>query len=117
MRERNNVWVGQLRGRRLRGWSVLYSLGLVPLLTSCGAGAEADDAEPTAAESRHSSEEAAPEPSHEDEPETQAGQDDDESDEDEPIPASSEGPAQNWPEPEIPEEIYEPTEEGAEALI
>ncbi|GAA4830591.1 hypothetical protein GCM10023354_06990 [Garicola koreensis] len=41
----------------------------------------------------------------------------DETDEAEPIPASSEGPAQNWPEPEIPEAIYEPTEEGAEALI
>lgn len=34
-----------------------------------------------------------------------------------PIPASSDGPAQNWPVPEPPEEIYEPTEEGAEALI
>ncbi|WP_120003527.1 DUF6318 family protein [Nesterenkonia muleiensis] len=34
-----------------------------------------------------------------------------------PVPASSDGPAQNWPVPEPPEEIYEPTEEGAEALI
>lgn len=34
-----------------------------------------------------------------------------------PIPASSDGPAQNWPAPEPPDEIYEPTEEGAEALI
>lgn len=35
----------------------------------------------------------------------------------EPVPASSEGPAQNWPAPEPPEEIYEDSEEGAEALI
>ncbi|WP_341805156.1 DUF6318 family protein [Nesterenkonia salmonea] len=35
----------------------------------------------------------------------------------EPIPASAAGPAQNWPEPEISEEIYEETEEGAEALL
>ncbi|NLS09691.1 hypothetical protein HGQ17_06665 [Nesterenkonia sp. MY13] len=35
----------------------------------------------------------------------------------EPVPASSDGPAENWPKPEVPEEIYEPTEEGAEALI
>ena len=34
-----------------------------------------------------------------------------------PVPASSDGPALNWPVPEPPEEIYEPTEEGAEALI
>ncbi|GAA1820020.1 DUF6318 family protein [Nesterenkonia flava] len=34
-----------------------------------------------------------------------------------PVPASSEGPAQNWPAPEPPEEIYEPTEEGAEAAL
>ena len=34
-----------------------------------------------------------------------------------PVPASSDGPALNWPVPEPPEEIYEPTEEGAEALL
>ncbi|WP_225973147.1 DUF6318 family protein [Nesterenkonia natronophila] len=34
-----------------------------------------------------------------------------------PVPASSEGPAQDWPAPEPPEEIYAPTEEGAEALL
>ncbi|MBO0594996.1 hypothetical protein I2485_08285 [Nesterenkonia sp. E16_7] len=34
-----------------------------------------------------------------------------------PVPASSDGPAQNWPEPEIPAEIYEETEEGALAAL
>ncbi|GFZ86873.1 hypothetical protein GCM10011359_14960 [Nesterenkonia alkaliphila] len=40
-----------------------------------------------------------------------------EADDPEPVPASSEGPAQNWPVPEPPDEIYEPTEEGAEAAL
>nr|WP_139084348.1 DUF6318 family protein [Nesterenkonia sp. F] len=35
----------------------------------------------------------------------------------EPIPASSDGPAQNWPEPEAPEEITEKSEDGAEAAL
>ncbi|WP_211364976.1 DUF6318 family protein [Nesterenkonia halophila] len=35
----------------------------------------------------------------------------------EPIPASSDGPAQNWPEPEAPEEITEKSNEGAEAAL
>ncbi|WP_344717945.1 DUF6318 family protein [Nesterenkonia halobia] len=35
----------------------------------------------------------------------------------EPVPASSDGPAQNWPEPEAPEEITEKSEEGAEAAL
>ena len=34
-----------------------------------------------------------------------------------PVPASSEGPAQNWPVPDPPDEIYDPTEEGAEATL
>lgn len=34
-----------------------------------------------------------------------------------PVPASSEGPAQNWPVPDPPDEIYDPTEEGAEAAL
>lgn len=34
-----------------------------------------------------------------------------------PVPASSDGPAQNWPEPEIPDAIYEETEEGALAAL
>lgn len=34
-----------------------------------------------------------------------------------PVPASSEGPAQNWPEPEVPDEIYEETQEGALAAL
>lgn len=35
----------------------------------------------------------------------------------EPIPASSEGPAENWPEPEFPAEASEKTEEGVEAAL
>lgn len=35
----------------------------------------------------------------------------------EPVPASSDGPAQNWPEPEAPGEISEKSEEGAEAAL
>ncbi|GAB3187575.1 hypothetical protein GCM10027061_04150 [Nesterenkonia suensis] len=34
-----------------------------------------------------------------------------------PIPASSDGPAQNWPEPEVPDEIYEETPDGAIAVV
>lgn len=34
-----------------------------------------------------------------------------------PVPASSEGPAQNWPVPDPPDEIYDATEEGAEAAL
>lgn len=34
-----------------------------------------------------------------------------------PVPASSEGPAQNWPEPEIPDAIYEESEDGALAAL
>ncbi|WP_261624433.1 DUF6318 family protein [Nesterenkonia marinintestina] len=42
---------------------------------------------------------------------------DDDSDEDEPVPASSGGPAQNWPEPEKPDAMFEETEEGAIAAL
>jgi len=34
-----------------------------------------------------------------------------------PVPASSEGPAQNWPEPEVPDAIYEESEDGALAAL
>lgn len=34
-----------------------------------------------------------------------------------PVPASSDGPAENWPEPEVPDAIYEETEEGALAAL
>lgn len=34
-----------------------------------------------------------------------------------PVAASSDGPAQNWPEPEVPDEIYEETQEGALAAL
>ncbi|WP_188683288.1 DUF6318 family protein [Nesterenkonia cremea] len=40
-----------------------------------------------------------------------------EAEEPEPLPASSEGPAENWPEPEVPEEASEQTEEGVEAAL
>ncbi|OSM43070.1 DUF6318 family protein [Nesterenkonia sp. PF2B19] len=33
------------------------------------------------------------------------------------MPASSAGPAENWPEPEVPDEVYEETEEGALAAL
>lgn len=35
----------------------------------------------------------------------------------EPVPASSEGPAQNWPKPEEPDDITKKSEEGAEATL
>ncbi|EXF25901.1 hypothetical protein BG28_09960 [Nesterenkonia sp. AN1] len=87
------------------------------LLSSCGgndAGPElgGSNAEP-------STEEASPEGGAS-EPE-QPGGDGDETGDPEPaptpVPASSDGPAQNWPEPEIPAEIYEETEEGALAAL
>ena len=34
-----------------------------------------------------------------------------------PVPASSDGPAENWPKPEVPDQIYEETEEGALATL
>ncbi|GAA1119988.1 DUF6318 family protein [Nesterenkonia jeotgali] len=34
-----------------------------------------------------------------------------------PVAASSDGPAENWPEPEVPDEIYEETREGALAAL
>ncbi|MGJ9405511.1 DUF6318 family protein [Nesterenkonia aurantiaca] len=87
------------------------------LLSSCGgndAGPElgGSNAEP-------STEEASPEGGAS-EPE-QPGGDGDETEDPEPsptpVPASSDGPAQNWPEPEVPAEIYEETEEGALAAL
>ncbi|MDS2171159.1 DUF6318 family protein [Nesterenkonia sp. CL21] len=35
----------------------------------------------------------------------------------EPVPASSEGPAENWPEPEVPDEVYQETGDGAIAML
>ncbi|MCH8570276.1 DUF6318 family protein [Nesterenkonia sp. AY15] len=95
--------------------SVVLVLGLA--LSSCGgddAGAESGgaDVEPSA-------EETSPEGGASD-PEQSSG-DGSEAEEPEssptPVPASSDGPAQNWPEPEVPDEIYEETEEGALAAL
>ncbi|WP_460682110.1 DUF6318 family protein [Nesterenkonia populi] len=75
------------------------------LLTACGG--EAETSEASSAEPDADTSEA---------PQRDSGAE--EEDEDSaPIPASSDGPAQNWPEPEIPEEIYEETEGGAEAAL
>lgn len=80
-------------------------------LLGCGGGAEADEPEPTVLESLEPAEGTEAQNNDDD-----ASVDEEEQDP-EPVPASSEGPAENWPEPEPPDEIYEPTEEGAEALI
>nr|WP_274615743.1 DUF6318 family protein [Nesterenkonia sp. YGD6] len=100
---------------RLGVVSVVLVLGLA--LSSCGgddAGAESGgaDVEPSA-------EETSPEGGASD-PEQSSG-DGSEAEEPEssptPVPASSDGPAQNWPEPEVPDEIYEETEAGALAAL
>lgn len=104
--------VAPLPGGRSWGGDGLLpaALAAMLLLTSCGS-AEAeteDDSEP--AEGQPSSEVEAADGETEDS--------DEETEEDpEPVPASSEGPAENWPEPDIPEEIYEETEEGVEAAL
>ncbi|PRZ15586.1 DUF6318 family protein [Nesterenkonia sandarakina] len=102
---------------RLGVVSVAAVLGLV--LSSCGG----DDAgaEPAGAEGAPSAEQPSPDGEvSEPEPEQSSG-DGGETEEPEssptPVPASSDGPAQNWPEPEVPDEIYEETEEGALAAL
>lgn len=100
---------------RLGVVSVAAVLGLV--LSSCGG----DDAgaEPAGADAEPSAEQPSPDGGVS-EPEQSSG-DGDETEEPEssptPVPASSDGPAQNWPEPEVPDEIYEETEEGALAAL
>ncbi|WP_147105147.1 DUF6318 family protein [Nesterenkonia populi] len=76
------------------------------LLTACGGEAETSEAASSAEPDADTSEAPQRDSGAEEEDEDSA-----------PIPASSDGPAQNWPEPEIPEEIYEETEGGAEALL
>lgn len=100
-----------------RSWFTAAGLiGLGSLLASCGGGA--GGSQPTVLESAPPPTEVSPTASTAEEGSGESSEPgEDETDEAEPIPASSEGPAQNWPEPEIPEAIYEPTEEGAEALI
>jgi hypothetical protein len=89
-------------------------------LAGCAEGterAEAEEAQPTVLESAADNTEGGDvEPSPEGE-EGEPGDGAPEESEPTPVPASSEGPAQDWPAPEPPEEIYAPTEEGAEALL
>lgn len=100
---------------RLGVVSVAAVLGLV--LSSCGgddAGAEPSGADGAPSAEQPSSDGGVSEPE-------QSSGDGGETEEPEasptPVPASSDGPAQNWPEPEVPDEIYEETEEGALAAL
>lgn len=85
------------------------------LLPSCSSGGEVAP-EPVVLESASAAGDQGGDPAGDSEVN---GDGDNETDETEPtpVPASSDGPAENWPAPEPPDEIYEPTEEGAEALI
>lgn len=86
-------------------------------LVGCAAGVDAEKPQPTVLDAPPDS------PGKSKAPETPGagGVDSDDASPDDPeptpIPASSDGPAQNWPPPDTPEEIYQPTEEGAEALL
>src|SRR5699024_1721314 len=92
---------------------VVGSAGLGLLLTACGGGVGADGAQPTVLESAPSSpEEPTDDSTDSEESDSPPSPGEEEASDAEPVPASSEGPAENWPEPDIPEEIYEPTEEG-----
>ncbi|WP_258934970.1 DUF6318 family protein [Nesterenkonia pannonica] len=86
------------------------------LVSSCGDDQQAYEADPSAEPDTGSSPDADPDS---DSGADSADEEEEEEDEEsgEPIPASADGPAQNWPEPEIPDGIYEETEEGAEALL
>lgn len=117
--------VETMRGRRpvpdgQQRWGLWSAVGLLPLMAACSSGADADEPQPTVLETGS--------PVADDESTTAVDEDSNGSEEPseqevensgapDPVPASSEGPAENRPEPEIPDEIYEPTEEGAEALI
>ncbi|MDR8018861.1 DUF6318 family protein [Nesterenkonia aerolata] len=100
---------------RLRTAASAVALGL--LLISCGDEGEPDesDAESTAPA------EAVDEDSVEDDAAEERSDDEDSSDDGadsrEPVPASSSGPAENWPEPEKPDAMFEDTEEGAVAAL
>lgn len=86
-------------------------------VSSCGGDDVA--AEPRGADVEPSAEETSPEDGSPDA--EQPGGDGSEAEVPEPsptpVPASSDGPAENWPEPEVPDEIYEETEEGALAAL
>lgn len=87
-------------------------------LTSCGEDAEADAAEATGAVEGNGAAEGADAPSGEsDDADDGDAEQAEDGDEPEPVPASSDGPAENWPEPEVPEEASEQTEEGVEAAL
>ncbi|WP_218220293.1 DUF6318 family protein [Nesterenkonia sp. Act20] len=95
------------------GLAVVLGLSVI----SCGgedAGAEPDAAngEPSAGET--GSEDGSSDP---EEPSGEGGAAEDPESSPTPVPASSDGPAENWPEPEVPDEIYEETEEGALAAL
>ena len=108
---------------RRMAWSLAPAAAvgvLAVLLTGCSGDAEADSPQPTVLDSAPSVEgtnDAAPTPENTESEQSAEASGEAEADDPEPVPASSEGPAQNWPVPEPPDEIYEPTEEGAEALI
>lgn len=90
---------------------------LVVSSAACAAGADAEEPpQPTVLESLAAAEEGEDELPSENGAE-QSDETPQEDPEPTPVPASSEGPAQNWPAPEPPEEIFTPTEEGAEALL
>ncbi|GAA1452849.1 hypothetical protein GCM10009618_12150 [Nesterenkonia lacusekhoensis] len=104
---------------RLRGVVGAMAAGvLIGGLAGCGDDTEADAAEQTGAAEGAGTAEGAEAPSGEnsDGADGGAGQAE-EADEPEPVPASSDGPAENWPEPEVPEEASERTEEGVEAAL
>jgi hypothetical protein len=104
----------------LRVVGTVAAAALMTSLAGCAEGterAEAEEAQPTVLESAaDNTEDGDVEPSPEGE-EEDSGDDAPDEPDPTPVPASSEGPAQNWPAPEPPEEIYAPTEEGAEALL
>lgn len=84
---------------------------LVAGLTGCGDDAEAGTAEESGAA------EGTDAPIGEENDDAGGAGAAGEAEEPEPVPASSEGPAENWPEPEVPEEASEQTEEGVEAAL
>lgn len=105
---------------RLRNAASIAALTLV--LAGCGGEATEGETEP-------SEEVTASDPGAqagaEEEPDDEASETNDEdsdssddgADSNEPVPASSDGPAENWPEPEKPDAMFEETEEGAVAAL
>ncbi len=117
------MWSPQSGGVLRSNGSVLLAVagaGLL-VLTGCGGTAEADDDATAPEDAVTLSQGEGPQQSGptSDPTDSQASGQEEAQDESEPtpVPASSEGPAQNWPAPQIPEEIYEPTEEGAQAAL